>query len=60
MVFDSQISVESMGNENSDAQKNEECSYSLEHRRIPRNRFNKRPTFCSVKEIPLSGMKLPA
>jgi hypothetical protein len=51
--------VQSMGNEDSDAQNNEECSYSFKHRRILRNRFTKRSTFCTVKQIPLSRMKLP-
>jgi hypothetical protein len=43
-----------MGKQNTDAQYNEECSYSLEHQRLLRNRSNKAPTFCTVKEIPLS------
>jgi hypothetical protein len=51
--------VQSMGNEDSDAQNNEECSYSFKHRRILRNRFTKRSTFCTVKQTPLSRMKLP-
>jgi hypothetical protein len=49
-----------MGKENSDAQNNENCSYSLEHRRILSNRSTKRSTLCTVKEIPLGGMKLPS
>jgi hypothetical protein len=43
-----------MGNENSDAQNNEECSYCLEHWRLLHNRSNKAPTSCTVKEIPFS------
>jgi hypothetical protein len=43
-----------MGNENSDAQNNEKCSYSFKHQRILRNPFTKRSTFRTVKEIPLS------
>jgi hypothetical protein len=32
--------VQSMGNENSDAQNNEKCCYRLEHGWFPRNRLN--------------------
>jgi hypothetical protein len=50
-----------MGNENSDAQNNEKCSNGLKHRRmILRNQFTKGLTFCTVKEIPLRGLKFPS
>jgi hypothetical protein len=52
--------VQCVGNENSYAQNNEKCGNNLEHRRTLRNRCTtKRSTFCTVKEIPLRGMKLP-
>jgi hypothetical protein len=51
--------VEGMGNENSDAKKNKKSGYSFKHGRILRNPFTKRPTFCTVKEIPVSGLNFP-
>jgi hypothetical protein len=48
-----------VGNENSDAQNNEEHSYSFKHRRILRNPITKGSAFCTVKEIPLSGLNFP-
>jgi hypothetical protein len=45
-----------MGKENSEAQNNEKSNNSFKHRRILRNRFTKRSTFCTVKEIPVSEM----
>jgi hypothetical protein len=52
--------VQCMGNENSDAQNNEKYGNTFKHRRILRNRPIERSTFCTVKEIPLSDMRLPA
>jgi hypothetical protein len=48
-----------MGKDNSDAQNNEKCSYNFEHPRISCAIPTKRPTFCTVKEIPLSGLNFP-
>jgi hypothetical protein len=48
-----------MGKENSDAQNNEKCSYSLKHRRILRNGFNKRSTFLHSQRDSVERMKLP-
>jgi hypothetical protein len=48
--------VQSMGNENSDAQNNQKCGNSFEHRRILRNRSLRDRPCCTVKEIPLSGL----
>jgi hypothetical protein len=48
-----------MGNENSDAQNNQKCGNSFKHPRILRNGFIKTSTFCTVKEVSLSGLNFP-
>ena len=48
-----------MGNENSDAQNNQKCCNSFKHPRILRNGFIKTSTFCTVKEVSLSGLNFP-
>jgi hypothetical protein len=51
--------VQRMCNENSNAQNNQKCGDSFKHRRILRNRRIERSIFCTVKEIPLSGLNFP-
>jgi hypothetical protein len=46
-------SVESVGNEDADAQNNQKCGNSFKHQPILRNRPIERSPFCTVKEIPL-------
>jgi hypothetical protein len=52
-------SVESVGNEDADAQNNQKCGNSFKHQPILRNRPIERSPFCTVKEIPLGHINFP-
>jgi hypothetical protein len=51
--------VQCMGNENPDTQNNQECGNNFKHRSILRNRRIERSIFCTVKEIPHTGLHFP-